>query len=267
MSEHRYLHSDEKYDEELGRLKLQESIIDPNTIHHFKTIGVSEGWRCLEVGAGAGSMAQWLSRCVWPSGKVVATDINTRFLDRISAANLEIRRHNILDDDIEGGHYDLAHCRLVLGHLPEPVKALRRMTDALRPGGWLLVEEWDAGSALSTDVTDSSAAPFTAALRAMWDYLREKGIADPYLGRRLRGLVEQLGFVEVGHDGWVLMARGGDSYSRDAVATLPTMFARGVLTQEQCQILQHHLLDSSFNWIGPVMFDAWGRKPVQGGGT
>jgi chemotaxis methyl-accepting protein methylase len=71
---------------------------------------------------------------------VVATDIDPRFLDRIRSTNLETRKHDILRDDLEVGHYDLVHCRKLLQHLPEPEKALKRMADALRRGGWLLIE-------------------------------------------------------------------------------------------------------------------------------
>lgn len=79
MSEHGYVHSVEQDEVELERLKLQEDTIDPPTIRHLETIGVSQGWKCLEVGAGAGSIAQWLSNRVGPTGKAVATDIDTLY--------------------------------------------------------------------------------------------------------------------------------------------------------------------------------------------
>jgi ubiquinone/menaquinone biosynthesis C-methylase UbiE len=63
---------------------LQASIFDPNTFRYFETIGVAEGWKCLEVNVGAGSVAQWFSSRVGLTGKVVATDIDMRFLNRIS---------------------------------------------------------------------------------------------------------------------------------------------------------------------------------------
>ena len=65
-------------------------------------------------------MAEWLSTRVGPTGRVVATDIELRFLGRISAPNLEVRQHDILKDDLETSHYDLVHCRLLLMHLAEP---------------------------------------------------------------------------------------------------------------------------------------------------
>jgi tRNA A58 N-methylase Trm61 len=98
MSEHKYIYSAQKDDVELERLGLQAGVIDPVTIRHLETIGVSDGWKCLEVGAGTGSIAQWLSTKVGTAGKVVATDINTGFLSRIAAPNIEIRRHDILKD-------------------------------------------------------------------------------------------------------------------------------------------------------------------------
>ena len=124
MSEEKYIAADEKDEEELKRVKLIEQILDPITIRHLETIRVSKGWNCLEVGAGAGSVAQWLSTHIGTTGKVVATDINTRFLRLISAPNLEIRQHDILKDDIEKGLYDLVHCRGLLMHFPEPEKAM-----------------------------------------------------------------------------------------------------------------------------------------------
>jgi ubiquinone/menaquinone biosynthesis C-methylase UbiE len=201
MSEQRYFYSNEKDEVELNRLRLVEEIYDPATIRHLEMIRASEGWNCLEVGAGAGSVAQWLATRVGPTGKVVATDIDMRFLSQISIPNLEIRRHDIIKDDLETGQYDLVHCRLLLRHLPEPEEALRQMANALRPGGWLLIEETDYGSVLSTDVTNPSAAMFASMYRTGIDFLWKKGILDPYFGRRVRNLVEELGFVDVDQEG------------------------------------------------------------------
>jgi ubiquinone/menaquinone biosynthesis C-methylase UbiE len=189
MTEQRYFTSNEKDEVELNRLILLENIFDPTTIRHLEMIRVSEGWHCLEVGAGAGSVARWLSARVGPTGKVVATDIDIRFLRQLSVPDLEIRQHDIIKDDLETGQYHLVHCRAVLMHLPEPEKGLKRMANAVRPGGWLLIEEADYGSVLSTDVTNPSAVTFTSTLRALYDFLRKKGTVDPYFGRRVRGLV------------------------------------------------------------------------------
>jgi 2-polyprenyl-3-methyl-5-hydroxy-6-metoxy-1,4-benzoquinol methylase len=166
MSEHRYIGSTEADDVELARLRLLEAVFDPTTTRHLEMLGVFEGWKCLEIGAGAGSVTQWLSMRVGSAGQVVATDIDTRFLQQLHIPNVEIRQHDIVSDALEAGHYDLAHCRNVLMHLLEPEKALKRMAAAVRSGGWLVIEETDHGSILSTDVTNPSALAFTTSLRA-----------------------------------------------------------------------------------------------------
>jgi tRNA A58 N-methylase Trm61 len=65
------------------------------------------GWRCLEVGGGAGSITRWLSEATGTTGRVVATDIDTRFPGDVSADNVEIRRHDVTSDPLEEDAFDL----------------------------------------------------------------------------------------------------------------------------------------------------------------
>jgi SAM-dependent methyltransferase len=244
---------------------LLASVFDPVTIRHLETIGVLAGWKCIEVGAGEGSIAKWLSKRVGPRGNAVATDIDMRFLSRVNAPNLEVRRHNILKDELEKNLYDLVHCRFLLTHLPEPEKALRRMADSVRPGGWLLIEELDMGFTLSMDVTDRSLTPNVEVLRGLFDTLRKKGIADYFLGRRVRGFVEQLGFVDVGQEGWTQIVRVGDPQVRawemeNTPERLKAMVAKGMLTTEDVETIQRLFLNAS-NYPSYTLFSAWGRKP------
>src|SRR5512136_3036444 len=98
MDEQRYIHSSVENGVELNRLRLVEEVYDPTTIRRLEILRPSEGWKCLEVGAGAGSVARWLAVRVGPAGKAVATDIDVRFLIQISTPNLEIRRNDIIKD-------------------------------------------------------------------------------------------------------------------------------------------------------------------------
>src|SRR5918912_134340 len=76
--------------------------------------GVSSGWSCLEVGAGAGSIARWLAHQVGPTGRIVATDIDTRFFADAAAINLEAWRHDISCDPLPYQNFDLVHVRWLL---------------------------------------------------------------------------------------------------------------------------------------------------------
>jgi ubiquinone/menaquinone biosynthesis C-methylase UbiE len=143
-AEGRYFAADAAFQIEEERLRLVEASGDAITLRHLDAIGVVPGWRCLEVGAGRGSVARMLAERVGPNGRVVATDINPRFLSHLEASNVEVRQHNILTDPLDGPH-DLVHSRYLLEHLSEPEKALRQMVRALRrPGGVLLAEASDA---------------------------------------------------------------------------------------------------------------------------
>ena len=71
------------------RLDLLEQVFDPGTFDHLARLPLAAGSRCLEVGAGAGSVARWLCGRVGPGGRVVATDLDTEFLETLTEANLE----------------------------------------------------------------------------------------------------------------------------------------------------------------------------------
>src|SRR6516162_8054037 len=121
------------------RLSLLEQIFDPLSRRRRREL-VQPGWRCLEVGAGRGSMAVWLAKQVGEKGHVVATDIDLTYLKRLNVPNLEVRQHNILEDPLDAlgpGSFDLVCSRLMLFWLAgRQEAAIRRMVECLRPGGW-----------------------------------------------------------------------------------------------------------------------------------
>ena len=79
---------DQPWEEERQRLVLLEEAHDPVTIRQLEAVEVGKGWRCAEVGAGAGSIARWLAERVGATGRVIALDLDTRFLDAASYTNL-----------------------------------------------------------------------------------------------------------------------------------------------------------------------------------
>src|ERR1700674_2644062 len=140
VAEYKYRLSNE-WKEARERLSQLEAVWDPWTIRNFGKVGVREGWHCLEIAGGGGSIAEWLCRQVGSSGHVVATDLEPRFLEVIDASNLEVRRHDILREPLPEGKFDLVHARAVLMFLPQPAETIIKIAAALRPGGWLLIEE------------------------------------------------------------------------------------------------------------------------------
>lgn len=127
---------------DLGREQLEclEVMLDDHSKAALRATGIRRGQRCLEVGAGSGSIARWMADQVQPDGRVVAVDIETSRLTGGPA--LDVRRHDINDGAPEGGPFDLIHARLVLMHLKRRREIVADLVDALAPGGWLVLGEF-----------------------------------------------------------------------------------------------------------------------------
>ena len=132
-----------------GRLDAQARLLDPATVEHIKRLGLLSGWRCASVGAGGGAIATWLAQRLAATGHVVAVEGDLMALDglrRSACAGLEVRKHDIVLGPLEPAAYDLVYTRLLLARLPERARAVEHMVASLRPGGWLLAEDYDMGT-------------------------------------------------------------------------------------------------------------------------
>src|SRR5581483_5052797 len=128
--------------------------------------------------AGDGSIADWLCERVGPTGHVLATDIDPRFVHRLRRPNLEVRMHDITADDLPPTTFDLVHARLLLSHLADPEAALSKLVSATKPGGWLLVEDFDH---LTCGHVDPAEAPERARVyQTLWSadlrFMSEHGV-------------------------------------------------------------------------------------------
>ncbi len=251
------------WDQERRRLALLEEVFDAATEEYLGRIPIPVGGTCLEVGAGAGSVAGWLCDRVGPSGRVVATDLDTGFLEQRPEPNLEVRRHNIVTDDLETGTYDVIHSRLVLEHIAERDEVLRRLVAALRPGGWLVQEDFDWCSLASPPGCRSGALAIQA-LEAFRGIFEAAG-ADPEYGRCLPLDFRAAGLVDVGTEGRVHMALGGTPVAAWWQLTLVKMCepvaAMGSLSEAEVADVLAACDDPDFCMVSPTLVTAWGRRP------
>jgi tRNA A58 N-methylase Trm61 len=132
-------------DEGAQRLKALEAFSDVVTLRKLERVSIQPGWKCLEIGAGSGSIVRHLSQAVGSTGQILATDIDTRFLDALAQdfENVAVRVHDITKDELPASAFDLIHARHVFVHLPSAVETAHRIVKCLKPGGWLLIEEFD----------------------------------------------------------------------------------------------------------------------------
>jgi SAM-dependent methyltransferase len=268
MVSRRYFGTDTPEEIERDRLEQLERVCDPVTTNRLMRLGVGPGWKCLEVGAGRGSVARWLADRVGPEGHVVATDLDTRFLKDPSEKNIEVREHDVLERPFEPNTFDLVHARALLMNLPEPKQALERMAQAVKPGGYLCIEDVDWSTLSAVDLDHPAAYEFGRLSRAGFDAVRAAGVSDGYFGRRIQGLVEGLGFDQTDGDGVVQIGRGGDHVAGRLqllnlkLPMVKILLTKGIMTDPEYESLSALYQDPAFAFIGFTLFGAWGRKPV-----
>ena len=249
--------------EAAARFPALSTSFDPGTIHRLERLGIRPGAHCLEVGGGGGSIAAWLADRVGEAGHVLVTDLDTRYLDALHLPHTEVRRHDIAVDPLPNGAFDLVHARLVLVHVPERDRALARMASAVRPGGWLLVEEFD--STVAPDPALHAGEVRSPTYVAMTRLMTDRGVDRAY-GRRLYGGLRALGFEEVAAEGRTFMwpaGSPGPSLMRANYAQLhEAMIAGGYVTAEQYERDVAGLSDPDFLMPSPILWAVWGRAPA-----
>lgn len=116
-------------------------MLDELTVARLSGLGDLAGKRFLEFGAGGGSVARWMADQAGPTGRVLATDINPRHIQ--PHPGMSVLRHDLTAEPVPDGPWDVIHGRLVLLHVPEREEILVRLSQALAPGGVLILEEWE----------------------------------------------------------------------------------------------------------------------------
>jgi SAM-dependent methyltransferase len=247
------------------RFTSLEALYDPTTFRNLEATGVAAGWRCLEVGAGGGSVARWLAERAGPSGHVLATDVNPRWLAHQTMPGVEVRDHDIAHDPLPEGAFDLIHARLVLVHIPARAAVLRRLVAALRPGGWLAIDDFDLELIpRRVDVVTAADDLVDKVTAAFHTLLATRGVEVAY-GRTLPGAFEDAGLVDVHADGYVAIAPGGTPgaqlYQANIEQTRDQLIHAGLATKDETERYCELLADPRRRLTMPVLISARARRP------
>jgi SAM-dependent methyltransferase len=260
---------DQAWQEEHARLRALEQLFDPASIRHLAGLGVGQGWRCLEVGCGAGSIACWLAEQVGLGGQVLATDLDPRFLQDHGYDNLQVRRHDIRTDPLETGAFDLAHERVVLMYLRDPGQALARIIGAVRPGGWVVAEAIHTGGSMTPALTPYVDPPEHAELLARLARAAEALYgsvgADTGLGPRLHRMLREAGLVHIGGEVHAPLWRGGaeEDFFRLSTQQIKEPLARtGLVSTQEVERALEASAQPSLLHVPFVMVTAWGQRPA-----
>lgn len=239
------------------RLAALERQLDPVSQAALGQLGLAAGWRCWEAGAGAGSMAVWLAGQVTGRGSVLATDIDISGLPGPHPANLTVARHDLEREEVPAGGFDLVHARLVLEHLRAPAAAVAKLASALRPGGWLILEDADG---LLFDAQPAEQA--FAAIARPWQRAARAAGWNPCYGRSLVPGLQHAGLGQVGGRAHRSYQPGGQAW---LVARLGIERMRGQIrlqgaTQANLDDALAALDDQTRTIIGAPIVTAWGQR-------
>lgn len=174
-----------------ARLSLLQELSDPITVRWFERLGVGAGWRCLELGAGGGSMVEWLAERVGPDGSVTAVDQDTSRLAALAArhGNVEVVEGDLCQLELPEAAFDLVHSRSVLMHLACPDAVVERAVRSLAPDGVAFFEETDGAPAQEATDTPEAFRLVFGPLCARWTW-----------ARGLAASLRRLGMAEVHED-------------------------------------------------------------------
>ncbi|WP_344610765.1 methyltransferase domain-containing protein [Dactylosporangium salmoneum] len=238
-------------------------LFDGVTRGHFDRLGVQAGWRCWEVGAGGPSIPETLAAAVGATGYVLATDINPAWLD--PHGGYEVLRHDIVGDPPpRPGTFDLVHARLVLVHVPDRARALATMVAALRPGGWLLVEDADTELQPLACLDEVGPAQQRAnrLRRAARELMIRRG-ADLRYGRTLPRALRAAGLVDVAAAGSFPV--GGVACGRLEAATVrmvrAELLAAGLTSDAEIDAHLAAIDAGELDLTLAPLISAWGRRP------
>ena len=246
------------------RFAALAELFDPWTFSHLDALGIGEGWRCWEVGAGGVSVLRGLVERVGTSGRVLATDIDVSWIEGDAGGPLEVRRHDVVRDPPPAETFDLVHARLVLIHLSDRERALRAMIDALRPGGWLVLEDADpALQPLACPDEHGPAEELANRLRARIRTLMTERGADLAYGRTLPRLLHAAGLADVGAEGYFPVSSpacapleaASVQHARDQ------LLDAGLATREEIDTHLARLARGEVHLMLAPMITAWGRRP------
>jgi SAM-dependent methyltransferase len=181
---------------EYQRLVLQARVWEPSTRLALERVGLAAGARALDVGCGPGEAMRLMAERVAATGSVVGLDLDANLgtvaLDALRKRGPDVYRFVAGDiaqmESVTGAPFDLVFARLLLFHMHQPAQILQRLWQWVKPGGVLLVMDYD-----TTGIRSLPQHPaIERSLRLITDAFRRAG-RDIEIGSRMPCLFDAAG--------------------------------------------------------------------------
>lgn len=241
------------------RLSLLEDTVDTFSMAAIRGAGFSRGFRCLEIGAGSGSIASWLARETGDPALVTTTDIDPRLLKPLEDVGIRVLQHDVVTDEFPAGSFDIIHARAVLEHVAQREQVLDRIVPWLAPEGILVVVD-----CASFPISSSQNPTFRRAIQAYVDVLALTG-TDYEWARTFPEPLQRHGYRDIGVSAIVPTVQGAtpmaEFWSLSLETVRPRLLAAKLMDDEEINQAQRLLADPKFFDLGPGFLAAWGRRP------
>jgi SAM-dependent methyltransferase len=247
------------------RFSALSALYDTMTLESFEKAGIKQGWRCWEVGAGGPSVALGMALQCLPGGFVLATDIDISWTQQANQT-FEVRQHDAALEEPPAKDFDLVHARLVLQHIQQRQKAFENMLASLKPGGWMIIEDFDSvlvpQACLDAQNEDEHRA--NRIRDGLIKLLEARGVDRSY-GSKLLRLFQLSGLQNVSVEMRLPVTNpAGRMLERANVAqTAPGLIKIGAASDAEINAHLSALANETLNVTFPAMFTAIGQKPLE----
>jgi SAM-dependent methyltransferase len=256
---------DQAWHDERERLAGIERLWDEGTFALLERLGVGPGSHVAEVGAGGGSVVQWLSERVGETGRVFAADVYLKFLEPLQGGPVEIAEHDIIAAPLPSGEFDVVHARLLIEHIG--MGALGNLLAGVRPGGLLVIEDYDMALPVTSYPPHSDAQRVAGAQHvtdAVLDLMASMGF-DGECGRKLPTELEALGLKDVQAEGRVRLIGSGTpdtAFFRLSLETLrEALVSSGRARDEEIEERLADLAEPGRTFLSPILVACHGQRP------
>lgn len=258
---------------ELERLRFQHDVWGGVTNAFFDRLRVGTGWRCLDVGAGPGFVAEDLRERVGDHGEVMLLEPSGFFLRHFEEEGKRRAWENVIS--VQGTaenarlpekHFDLIFARWVIAFVPDPEKFLVNLVRALKPGGVIALQDyWYEGLSLY---------PRGGAFERVPDVVRayyRSGGGDAYVTGTARSIFRRLGLRLADFTSNQLCggpeSPAAEWMHRFFVPHLPLMAEKGLVSTSECNAMladwHGHRANPDALFFTPIVVDLAGEKPLQ----
>jgi SAM-dependent methyltransferase len=187
---------------------------------------------------------------------VLAVDIDTRFVEALASESIDVRRMDIRTDELPQSEFHLVHARLVLEHLTDRRQILERLAGALRPGGWIVIEDYDWSCFGFQDPSMDNVAD------AIMNFMEQAGFQRDY-GRRVVSDLEAAGLTDVRGEGRARIidsnSPGFDFFRLSFESLKSALVDAGRFTGEEADAMSARLRENMRVYT-PIMMAGIGRR-------